>query len=912
MAELEFAHRIFERQAAKTPQVPALEHGQRALSYEALDRAANALAQRLRSDGVRPDMAVGLYADRSLEMLVGFLGILKAGGTVLPLDATYPSARLRLMMEDSGARAVVAAANAQVGELGARVVPIDPRESAPPVRLDDDLTADHLAYIIYTSGSTGTPKGVMLRHAGLSNLVGAMGVFGARTGSRVVQFLSPGFDAFIQEITMSLMYGATLVLAPMEALRPGAELVETLRNARINVLSAPPSVLALLPADELKDLVTVCAGGEPLSPELYATWSRAHTVFNAYGPTEATVCATLGKDILRKGDITIGKPIDNVAVYLLDDQLKPVAQGDVGEIFIGGPGVARGYVRRDELTTERFFADPFSVTPKARMYRTGDLARCLDDGSLVFVGRTDDQVKVRGFRIELGEIECALREVPDVSDAAVIAREVNGSKSLVAFVKSGDRNTSKLETAIVSRLPGHMVPSMFVFVDALPLAPSGKTDRRALLSVPLSGSTSHAQVASTRLERLLVDIWSDTLGIEASDVTANFFEIGGDSLRAAMVTNRLQELLSETVYMTALLDHPTIRALAANLEESYAESVAKMFGGETLAPSAGVGASRITQDDVGALRKLISQASPITHRAEPSRKNPRAVFVLSPPRSGSTLFRVMLAGNRRLFVPQELALLAFETLGSSNVLSNGFPWMAEALVRTLMEIKQWTVEEAKQYVSSCQEQRMSSKDLFGSIQRWVAPQVLVDKTTLYAVDPKVLDRAEADFEDPYYIHLVRHPCGMIRSFVKARLDQSFFRWPDKPLFSPAQLAELVWQIAHDNIVTFLRRIPESRQCAIRYEDVVSDPRGRMTSLCERLGIPFEDSMTQPYRDADKKMVDGIYKGSVSRQVGDPFFDKHTDIDPAVAEAWRAELSEGALGDRTRELARELGYAMPDA
>jgi len=420
--------------------------------------------------------------------------------------------------------------------------------------------------------------------------------------------------------------------------------------------------------------------------------------------------------------------------------------------------------------------------------------------------------------------------------------------------------------------------------------------------LPLPAATEGVQAAS-KLEQVLVAIWSDVLGLDAADVTANFFDLGGDSLRAAMVTNRLQYLLGATVYVITLLDHPTIRELAANLEDHYSEGIARMLG--ATAKSAARDPAPVTRADAEQLRGLIAGYSPLGRARAPDNaaRNPRMIFVLSAPRSGSTLLRVMLAGHHRLFAPQELGLLAFETLGTAEVLANGLPWMSEALVRTLMEIKRWSVEQAKQYVSTCEHQRMSTKALFGLLQRWVAPRILVDKSTIYAIDALALARAEASFQDACYVHLTRHPCGMIHSFVQARLDQSFFRWPDKHLLSARQLGELVWQIANDNILTFLRGIPASRQCAMRYEDLVDDPRREMTRLCSTLGIDFEDGMTRPYDDVDTKMIDGIYRAPVSRQVGDAFFTTHTRIDPALAEAWRGKLSEDSLGERTLELAR---------
>jgi hypothetical protein len=289
----------------------------------------------------------------------------------------------------------------------------------------------------------------------------------------------------------------------------------------------------------------------------------------------------------------------------------------------------------------------------------------------------------------------------------------------------------------------------------------------------------------------------------------------------------------------------------------------------------------------------------------PGEANPRIAFVLSPPRSGSTMFRVMLAGHPALYVPQELNLLGLDHVGSSELLAHGFPWSSDGLVRALMNIKSWTVDEAKAYLAECERRRLSTKEMYRLVQDLVSPRLLVDKSTIYAFDRHVLERAELDFHAPFYIHLLRHPCGMIRSFENVRLDQ-MIRWGGD-LYSPRRLGELAWLVCVENVLAFLRTVPAERQLALRYEDVVRDPRGQMQALCARLGIEFHDGMLEPYRDMKGKMVDGIHADAASRQVGDVNFHKHGAIRPDLAEAWRGELAEEQLGTVTRELAAALGY-----
>jgi len=911
----ELVHTVFERQAESTPDAIALELGDRRMTYADLDRRADAVAGDLQARGVRPDQPVGLLVERTFEMVIGLLGILKAGGAFLPLDPSYPRARLERMLADAKLRVIVTTRSADVPVLAANpaLVHVD-TITAPQGRTPPPLTLDHLAYLIYTSGSTGRPKGVLISHRGITNLARAqIRAFRVAPTSRVLQFASLCFDASVSEIFMALLAGATLVLAPASELRPGAELARTLRERHVTTVTLPPSVLAVLPIGELPDLGTIITAGEPLPAALCATWGHARHLVNAYGPSEATVCATIAGDVAGHRPITIGRAMDGMRAYVLGDDLREVATGGVGEIYVAGVGLARGYLDHPGLTAERFVGDPFGE-PGERMYRTGDLGRATETGDIEFVGRTDHQVKVRGFRIELGEVEAALRELAGVRDAAVVVRTTpSGQHRLVAFVIS-QRGPAAMQAELSTRLPEYMIPS-FVQVEAFPLTPNHKVDRAALAAMALPAEVV-TQGPRNELERLVEEVWARVLGVDRGpnggpnggpiDVFASFFDLGGDSLRAAMVTNELQELLGETVYVVALFDHPTIATLAAYLELHYPQPVAHVLGREVALREQTE--PKITPVTIAHLKRLMSELSPY-HRADdpPPDRNPRAVFVLSPPRSGSTLFRVMLAGHPALFVPQELGLLAFDRLGEHRILSNGYEWISQGTVRTLMEIYGWTVEQAKAHLARCEARKLPTRELYREIQDRVAPKLLVDKTTTYALDRSILDRAERDFERPYYIHLLRHPCGMVRSFVKVRMDRFFFRWDDRPLFGPHRLAELVWSICHQHTVEFLRTVPADRKYVIRYEDVVRDPTASMQRLCTHMGIAFDAGMVRPHSNSESKMVDGIYASSASQQIGDPNFHQHKAIDASVADAWKTGFAEASLADVTRELAASLGY-----
>jgi amino acid adenylation domain-containing protein len=441
-------HQLFEEQVARTPHAVAVVFENQQLTYHQLNCRANQLAHYLRSLGVEADVLVGLCVERTPLMVIGLLAILKAGGAYVPLDPEYPSDRLSFMLEDT-----------QVGVLLTQERLLDklPQHQAKLVFLhevwsqidsnnQDNLTieakASHLANVIYTSGSTGKPKGVMVEHRGLYNLaLTQIQAFGVQSNNRVLQFASFSFDACISEILMSLGSGATLYQGTKDSIMPGTPLLERLQNDGITHVTLPPSALAVLPSQELPALQAIIVAGEACSPELVKLWSAGRNFFNAYGPTEASVCATIAKCNPEDEKVTIGRPIANTQIYILDSHLQLVPVGVPGEIHIGGVGLARGYINRVELTQEKFISNPFSDEPHSRLYKTGDLARYLPDGNIEYLGRIDNQVKIRGFRIELGEIEDVLTQHPLVQEGVVVAKiDRTGDKQLVAYLVPALKN----------------------------------------------------------------------------------------------------------------------------------------------------------------------------------------------------------------------------------------------------------------------------------------------------------------------------------------------------------------------------------------------------------------------------------------------------------------------------------------
>ncbi|MDY7229483.1 non-ribosomal peptide synthase/polyketide synthase [Hyalangium rubrum] len=572
------AHHLFEEQAARTPDAVAVSFEGQQLTYRELDARANQLAWYLRERGVGPESRVGLCVERSLDMVVGILGILKAGGAWLPLDPTYPMERLVLMMQEAAIPVLVTQEHLadELPALGLLVC-LDtewPQIATQPVESPRvEMSPDNLAYIIFTSGSTGRPKGTLLSHRGLCNTaLAAARTHRVRQDSRVLQFAALGFDASVAEVFSTLLAGARLCLASRDAIMPGAPLQELLTSQAITTVTLTPSVLAQLEPKTLPALETLISAGEACTPELARRWSEGRLFINAYGPTEVTVCASL-EDEVDPDRPSIGRAWPNVRLYVLDARLQPLPVGVPGELYIGGVGVARGYLDRQELTAERFMPEPFGTTPGARMYRTGDRVRWRKDGKLEFLGRLDHQVKLRGFRIELGEIEAVLAERPEVKEVAVVVREETpGRKQLVAYLVPDEGSvleSEALRRALESRLPEYMVPSAFIMLEALPLTSSGKLDRKALPSLEqgLAQRESTYVAPRTPVEQTLADIWASVLSRERVGIHDNFFELGGDSIVSIQIIARAMEVGLQ-ITPRQFFQHQTIAALAPKVGQA--------------------------------------------------------------------------------------------------------------------------------------------------------------------------------------------------------------------------------------------------------------------------------------------------------------------------------------------------------
>ncbi|QLE54757.1 non-ribosomal peptide synthetase [Nostoc sp. TCL26-01] len=572
-------HQLFTTQAENTPDAVAVVFGQQHLTYRQLNQQANQLAHHLQQLGVVPETIVGICLERSLEMIVAFLAILKAGGAYLPLDPAYPQERLTFMLADSQIPILLTSQNlsAKLPAYSGQILCLDTNWEKIAQHSQEnptsDVTIQNLAYLIYTSGSTGTPKGVLIPHAGLVNLtLDKIRTCRVQPDSRVLQFFSFSFDASIPEIFMALGSGAALHLATPAELLPGAALMQLLQERAITHITILPSALTALSADDLPALKMVLVGGEAPSPEMIAEWSKGRLFINAYGPTETTVNASM-VECGNGGQMspTI-RPAANKQLYILDKYHQLVPVGVVGEVYIGGVGLARGYLHRPEKTDAAFIPNPFSNQPDSRLYKTGDLAYHLRDGNIKLLGRVDHQVKIRGFRIELGEVEALLTQHPAVRESVVIVKEDHsGDKRLVAYIVPASASiptTSDLRRFLEKTLPKYMVPAVFVMLEALPLNPNGKVDRQALpLPDTIRPELAAAFVAPrTPIESVLAGIFAEILQVEQVGVDDDFFELGGHSLLATKLIARLLKAFQIELTVIDLFDAPTVAGLAERIE----------------------------------------------------------------------------------------------------------------------------------------------------------------------------------------------------------------------------------------------------------------------------------------------------------------------------------------------------------
>lgn len=576
-------HQLFEAQVERTPNAIALVFEDQQLTYRQLNARTNQLAHYLQAMGVGPEVLVGICVERSVDMVVGLLGILKAGGAYVPLDPAYPSERLAYMLSDSQLRVLLTQQElrAELVEHELPVVCLDAdweainRESKG--NLSSAVKSNNLAYIIYTSGSTGKPKGVQIEHLSVVNLLNSVRQQpGLTAEDTLLSVTTLSFDVAVSEIFLPLAVGARLAVVSREVTSDGNQLLEKLNAYSATFLQPTPITWRLLLAagwqgsNQLKMIST----GEALPRELAnQLLPKGAELWNLYGPTEITIWATAYKVESGVSSILIGRPLANTQLYILDSDLQPVPIGVPGELHIGGAGLARGYLNRPELTAEKFIPNPFSQEPGSRLYKTGDLVRYLPDGNVECLGRIDHQVKIRGFRIELGEIETLLSQHPALKEAVVMVREdIPGDKRLAAYVVSAQQplpTTSELRRFLKGKLADYMVPSAFVFLEAMPLTPNGKVNRRGLPApegLRPELETTY-EMPQTEVEQRLAEVWQQMLQVEKVGIHDNFFELGGNSLLMMQIHSKLPTVIGRELSIVEMFQYATIHSLAEYLSQ---------------------------------------------------------------------------------------------------------------------------------------------------------------------------------------------------------------------------------------------------------------------------------------------------------------------------------------------------------
>lgn len=582
-------HHLFEQQVAKTPDKVAVVFEDIELTYQQLNEEANQLAHHLQGLGVQPDQFVGICVERSLDMIMGMLGILKAGAAYLPMDPNYPQDRLAYMLEDTKA-AVLVTHSHLVQHLptdGIHVIQLDEEwdtiSEQSTENPQSDVQPHHLAYIIHTSGSTGKPKGVQIPHRNVVNFLETMRQTpGLSADDTLLAITTLSFDIAVLELYLPITTGATLAIASSELTVDGPRMINALDEYGVTILQATPATWQMLidAGWEGDKNLKALSGGEALPRKLGdELLDRVGELWNMYGPTETTIWSSVWQVTEKETPILIGKPIANTQMYILDKNLQPVPIGVSGELHIGGDGVARGYLNRDDLTAERFLPNPFTNNPADRIYKTGDLARFMPNGDIECLGRLDFQVKVRGFRIELGEIEAVLVQHDSVRQGVVTAKEdASGTKILVAYVipEGGvELDTAVLRAHLAEQLPHYMIPSIFMAVSEYPLTPNGKVDRRALPDPDETAVISTEEFVPPRneTEAQLAQIWCDILQIEQVGIHNNFFEMGGHSLLAIQIISRIRDAYDIDISPRHIFDAPTIADLALYILEQEAQDL---------------------------------------------------------------------------------------------------------------------------------------------------------------------------------------------------------------------------------------------------------------------------------------------------------------------------------------------------
>jgi acyl-CoA synthetase (AMP-forming)/AMP-acid ligase II len=823
-----------------------------------------------------------------------------------------------------------------------------------------------VAFLQYTSGSTASPKGVTITHGNLMvNVRMIRQAFDLSEAPVGVGWLPLFHDMGLVGNVLGTAYvGGHLVLMPPAAfLQRPARWLEAVARYRATVSGGPDFAYDLCarkvtPAEraglDLSGWAVAFTGAEPVRPETLDRFTsafgtcgfRRKAFFPCYGLAEATLLVTAGpaasgprvlavsrraleQDRVSEAGaearsvVSCGGPAEGGRVAIVDPSTStPCPTGRVGEVWVGGSHVAAGYWEKPaetEVTLRAHLAD----TGEGPFLRTGDLG-FLRDGELFVTGRLKDLIIIRGanhypedLEVTAGRSHPALRPQGGAAFAVEAAGEVR-----VVVAHEVERGAERSDLGPVLRAVRRTVTEehdvavhavLLLRAGAIPRTSSGKVRRHACAAAFAAGEldvlatsalgederTDPPTSPADGLEQWLAGLWAEVLGVDVG-AEDNFFDLGGNSVQAAMLSNRVQQKLGAIVPLTAVFEAPTVVQFAGYLRHNYSTAAGSL-------PGRLRSRTPIDEEAVARFRRSLRPLSPSPPDGSAA-KNPQAVFVLAPPRSGSTLLRVLLAGHPRLFAPPELELLPFHTMADRRAIFSGrHEFWLEGALRAVMEAKGCDARTARQIVRGHEDSNTTVRDFYGLLQQWIGDRTLVDKTPSYALRSEVLVRAEQDFEEPLYIHLTRHPAAVVQSFEEVKLhlvaDIQFASVPEAP---PRELAELTWLVSHENILQHFERVPGHRRLVVSFERLVADPRGTVKGICRFLGLEFVPDMLHPYREQGRRMTDGV--GGLAPMVGDPKFHTHKTIDAAVADRWRSDFDQEDLGRRTLEMAEHLGYS----
>ena len=847
------------------------------------------LARHLRDLLPGRQQSIAICCQHDVPVLVAVLGVLKAGHFYACLDPHGPLVFNQQIIEEITPACLLTdhATATYASQLTRPRLPCVNIEEydwqaassriPPSVAMPTDL-----AYITFTSGSTGSPKGVVEDHQDVLYYTSLfVNYFHLSPNDRILAVTRINTGGAWVSIYPALLSGGSVFLFDVEQ-KGTAALARWIGTERITVMAMAVALFRafapFLPAKaELAALRLLGLGGETIHAtdiQLYRSHCPDHTLLRfAFGCTEAHFISWYFMDKmspLPDGPTPVGYAAGDAEILILDEVGNLVKRGDLGEIAVRRTHLSVGYWRNPTLTAMRYATD--SKQPNKRIYRLGDRGYQQEDGCLVHLGRVDNQVKVRGHMVDLNAFEQTLSELDEVEQAAaVVNRTDDGNERLIAYlqIRPGSQATvSFYYQRLVHRLPGYLLPQAIVLIEQMSLTPSGKIDRHALPAPTAQRpdlSTPY-RAPSTQLEKRLVALWQEVLHIDPIGVDDHFLEVGGDSLRAMMIMNQIQRSTADFVYISLLFEAPTIAAFSALLVHHYPTTAQSLAGMSTVAPTSIAGqellpSAQLDPTTLQEIRTWLSSfkrrtADVVGKRRSPDTKNPTACFILSSPRSGSTLFRILLAGHPQLFAPPELSLLQFRTLQERrDMLSRPGAGERDGAIRALMAAGNHDSETAQALMERLEIENLTTQAFYRQLQSWIYPRQLVDKSPSYTYAVDTLRQAEAEFDTPRYLHLVRHPYGMIRSYIK---NQSHLRLlsrlrhhsPDSPPalltekspFLAELIAEAIWVIAQQNINTFFAAVSPERRLLIHFEGLVRQPKTVLARVCNFLDIPFHSAM----------------------------------------------------------------------